>query len=319
MGGDRAPGAILDGALLACERGLHPEQVLLVGDEDAMGSHLESVGGNPGFSIQHASEVIGMDEKPAAALRAKPDSSIGGCVKAIRGGEATGMVCMGNTGACVGAATLGLGTLDGVRRPGIAVVLEWAGKPMVFIDMGANVTPRADHLRQYGVMGAVYSRDCLGVKEPRVGLFNIGEEESKGTDVLKETHALLKESSLRFVGNVEGDGIFTDQADVVVLDGFTGNAILKTLEGFGAYLLKLVGHGLKSHGAEWAPELIQDLGKTLDYSEYGGALLLGVKGIVVIGHGRSDAGAVANALRVGVLAADADVNRHIVSGLGEHS
>ena len=323
MGGDHAPEAILEGALLACDAdrgvGLTPERLLLVGDQERIEAWLAAHGGNPGFAVRHASEVIGMDESPAIALRKKRDSSIGGCVAAMRGGEAGAMVSMGNTGACVGAATLGLGTLEGVRRPGIAITLRLTGQPVTLLDMGANIACKPEHLLQYGLMGTVFARDLLGVESARVGLLNIGEEPSKGTDLLKEAHGLLSGSSLDFVGNVEGTDVFAGAADVVVTDGFTGNVVLKLMEGLSGFLMKLVVGELKAHGADWVDEVLGSLHQHTDYAEYGGALLLGVRGTVVIGHGRSDAQAVSNALALAARAVDRDVDAHIVEGVAAFS
>jgi len=188
MGGDQAPEATLAGAVLACDpKGkwrLPAERMLLVGDSKAIGPWLDGHGGNPGFAIAHASEVIGMEESPSQALRAKPDNSISVCVENVRTGQAGAVVSMGNTGAVVGAATIGLGTLEGVRRPGIAVTLDLTGHPVTILDMGANIVPKAQHLAQYALMGAIYMRDCLAVRDPRVALLNIGEERGKGTDLL---------------------------------------------------------------------------------------------------------------------------------------
>jgi glycerol-3-phosphate acyltransferase PlsX len=317
MGGDHAPGALLEGALLATtreERPLTPERILLVGDEVAIEAWFADNGGNPGFPVQHASQVIEMDDSPAKALRAKRDSSIGGCVKAIRGGLAGALVCMGNTGACVGASTLGLGTLEGVRRPGIAITLRMTGHPVTMMDMGANIASKPEHLLQYGVMGNILMRDMFGFEETRIGLLNIGEEASKGTDLCKESHALLSKSSLNFIGNVEGPDIFNGAADVVVTDGYTGNITLKMMEGLSGYLMKLVVKEVQAHGADWTGDVISALQRNTDYAEYGGALLLGVNGTVVIGHGRSDGLAVANAIDMAARALKAKVNQHIVEG-----
>ena len=257
MGGDDAPDALLRGALAACDPLGHlriaPERLLLVGDEEVIRPRLEALGGTPRFEVAHASEVIGMGDSPTQALRAKPDSSIAGCVKAVRSGQAGAIVSMGNTGACVGASTLGLGTLEGVRRPGIAVTLELTGHPVTLLDMGANIAPKPDHLYQYGSMASVYMRDCLGVREPRIGLLNVGEEKGKGTELLKEAHGLFEAGELKFVGNVEGSDIFRGVCDVVVTDGFTGNVVLKLLEQFSTFMLKLVMQQLREHDAEWGP------------------------------------------------------------------
>lgn len=318
MGGDLAPDAIVQGAVRATTPeggGLDPGELLLVGDETRIRPLLEASGVE--IEIQHASEVIEMTDSPAVALRAKPDSSIGGCVKAVREGRAGAVVGMGNTGACVGAATLGLGTLEGIRRPGIAVTLELTGSPVTLLDMGANIAPKPEHLFQYGVMGSVFAKDCLANsrENPRVGLLNIGTEEGKGTDLLKSTHGLFSRSALNFVGNIESGDVFRDVADVVVTDGFTGNVVLKLLEEFSGFMLKLLMGELASHQVEWGPEALSKVKRHIDYAEYGGAMLLGVQGVVVIGHGRSDGAAVANAIRLAQKALATDVNADIVEGV----
>jgi glycerol-3-phosphate acyltransferase PlsX len=324
MGGDDAPEATLRGALRAVAAGtpgrIAPERLLLVGDEPRMRSWLAEHGGNPGFALRHASQVIGMGESPAVALRAKKDSSIGGCVAAVKAGECGAIVAMGNTGAAVGAATMGLGTLEGVRRPGIAVTAELSGHPLTLLDMGANVAPQPRDLQQYGVMGSIYARDLCGVEAPRVALLNVGEEEGKGTELHKEAWELLaaagRAGQIAWIGNVEGGDLFRNRADVIVCDGFTGNVVLKLIEDFGAFMMELVLQELKLHEASWSREALASLSGKVDYSQYGGALLLGVRGVVVIGHGRSDEVAVANAiLRSAARALDAGVNRHIVEGL----
>jgi glycerol-3-phosphate acyltransferase PlsX len=319
MGGDYAPRATLGGALLACKNGPHalpPARIVLVGDQPRMEALLGELGGNPGFELVHASQVIEMGDSPAQALRSKPDASISVATRLVAEKKAGAVVGMGNTGACVAAATLGLGTLHGVKRPGIAVTLGLTGHPLTLLDMGANIAPKAPHLVQYGAMGAIYMRDCLGVQEPRVGLLNVGEEKGKGTDLLKEAFELFEASGLRFVGNVEGRDLFRGICDVIVTDGFTGNVVLKLLEQFSSFLLGMVLRELEQHGqADWGKKSLHSIKQSIDYSSYGGALLLGVNGVVVIGHGRSDERAVANALALGARAIHSDVNKHIEQGL----
>jgi glycerol-3-phosphate acyltransferase PlsX len=195
------------------------------------------------------------------------------------------------------------------------VTIGVTGRPVTLLDMGANIAPKPQHLLQYALMGQTFQRDCLKVTKPRIGLLNIGEEASKGTELLKGAHELLTRSGLTFVGNLEGSDVFQDRAEVIVADGFTGNVVLKLLEGFAGFMLNLVLGELQKHGVKWAPEALANVRRTIDYSEYGGALLLGVSGIVVIGHGRSDANAVKNALLLAAQAVDKRVNAHIVQGL----
>jgi glycerol-3-phosphate acyltransferase PlsX len=327
MGGDHAPDSILRGAIAACSKDakvrVDAERLLLVGDETTIRSKLSALNTPPGFAIRHASQVIGMGESPATGLRAKPDSSIASMTAALKQQQAGAAVSMGNTGAVVAAATLGLGTLPGVKRPGIAVTVELTGHPLTIVDMGANASPKPEHLFQYGVMGSIYMRDCLGKEKPRVGLLNIGEEEGKGTDLYKEAYQELKASSLAFVGNLEGNDLFLDKADVVVVDGFTGNVVLKLMEGFAAFMLGSAMRELAKKGFAGAAEALAPVRRSVEYSEYGGALLLGVSGVVIIGHGKSDERAVANAIGLAARALDTKVNEDIVEGLtrvaGEHA
>jgi glycerol-3-phosphate acyltransferase PlsX len=319
MGGDNAPDAILRGALAACDPNqrwkLPASRVLLVGDEAVVRARLAALGGDPGFAILHASQVVGMGESPAVALRGKPDSSIAKMIGATKAGAAGAAVSMGNTGAVVGAATLGLGMLPGVLRPGIAVTLKLTGKPLTLMDMGALLEPKPESLMQFGVMGAAWSRALLDVAEPRVGLLNVGEEEGKGTDTLKAAWKLLKDAPVRFVGNIEGHDLFVDKVDVVVTDGFTGNVVLKLLEEFAGFMLGMTLEELAKGGVTVPKPALAGIKKHIDYAEYGGALLLGVNGIVIIGHGRSDENAVAYALALGARALDANVNARFVAGL----
>lgn len=321
FGGDAGHAVVLGGALRACDPEgslrLDPSRILLVGDEKLIDASLAELGGDPGFGRLHASETIGMEEKPAAALRAKRDSTIVVGTKAVRSGEAGAFVSMGNTGAVVGAGTLSLGTLPGVRRPAIAVTQELVGRPITILDVGANVSPKASDLLAYAVMGSVLQSHVLDVQNPRIGLLNIGEEPSKGTELLQEAFGLLEASPLTFAGNIESGDIFGGEVDVVVADGFTGNICLKLMEGMAGFMIQLVMAELESHRVGWGAEALSKLRRRVDYSEYGGALLLGVEGVVVIGHGRSDENAVSNALGLATRALDRGVNRDIVAGMQE--
>jgi len=321
MGGDQAPGVVLDSVAMVCDPqsslAVDPDRLLLVGDEEVIRAGLRERRCSPELAVQHAAQVIGMDEKPGQALRSKPEASIPVGIGCVRAGAAGAFISMGNTGAVVGAATLGLGTLPGIRRPGIAVTTHMTGRPVTVLDMGANVVPKPAHLLHYGLMGSTLASNVDGLEHPRVGLLNIGEESSKGTDLVREAHGLLSESSLNFVGNVESGEIFGDKVDVVVTDGFTGNVFLKTLEGLSSFMLQRITQQLDAHQAGWAGEVLADLRHHVDYSEYGGALLLGVNGVVIIGHGRSDSRAVANAIRQAARALDVDVNADIVRALAD--
>jgi len=321
MGGDNAPDAIVRGALLAVSpkfrQPLPVERILLVGDEALLRARLKELGGDPGFAIRHATQVVGMGESPAQALRAKPDSTIASMTLACKEGQAGAAVSMGNTGAVVGAATLLLGTLPGVKRPGIAVTTNLSGRPLTVLDMGANIAPKAEHLVQYGVMGSVYASDCLGQAGARVALLNVGEEEGKGTELYKEAYKLLQAAPIEFVGNLEGNDLLSNKAEVLVTDGFTGNVVLKLLEDVAGFMVKLTLTEIGKHGLAVPPAALAAIKKSIDYSEYGGAPLLGVNGIVIIGHGRSDENAVANALALAARALDGDVNAHIVAGLAQ--
>ena len=320
MGGDHAPRAVLEGALSAVRsdgaNALDPERLVLVGPEEPTRTGWAQLGGPTEVTFLDAPDTIGMGEKPGVALRAKPKASIPVAMGAVKAGAAGAVVSMGNTGAMVGAATMILRTLPGVRRPGIAVTVPFTDKPLTILDMGANTAPRAQDLVEYAVMGSAFQAACVDNPEPRVGLLNIGEEEEKGTAFTKEAHSLLSEADIRFEGNIEPSELFEGRADVLVTDGFTGNVVLKLIEGFAEFLIPRVMGAAAKHGTPIAPEAIGSLSKSLSYSDYGGALLMGVNGVVIIGHGRSDSTAVTNALRVARQALDAQVNAKVVTALG---
>jgi phosphate acyltransferase len=318
MGGDHAPREIVRGALRAVEKGwVRPEELIFVGDRDRMAAELKEAGADASaFPMQHASEVVDMGDSPVDALRKKRDSSIVVATELVRKHRAAAVVSAGHTGAAVACAKLRLGSLEGIRRPGIAVVFESLKGTSVVIDVGANVDCKPVHLFQYGVMGHAYARDVLGVSAPRIALLNIGEEEEKGNRLIKETADLLRQSGLPFVGNVEGQDLFKGKADVMVCDGFVGNLLLKASEGMGEFMLHLMGRELAADlPADRAKAAVGRVASHIDYAEHGGALLLGVDGIVVIGHGRSDARAASSMIRTAKRYVSAEVNRHIVSAL----
>ncbi len=303
MGGDHAPAATVEGALLAVRQ--QGVEVALVGREDALRAELARHGSAPpGVTVVHASEVIEMDEHPAQAARTKRDSSMIVGMRLVKRGEAQAFVSAGNTGGAMAAALLALGRLRGVERPAIGALLpKLAGGVTLLLDAGANAECRPSHLVQFAHMGVAYLERALAVNNPSVGLLNIGEEATKGSPLAQEAHALLAASSLNFFGNVEGRDLTRGVVDVIVTDGFTGNVVLKTAEG----VLEMFGRELKSAltsrpyylpAALMLRPALNGLAKKFDYSEYGGAPLLGTNGVVVIAHGRSDAKAIASSIRV---------------------
>jgi glycerol-3-phosphate acyltransferase PlsX len=292
MGGDKAPGEILAGALQAFADGI---PVVLVGPEG-----LEGVADLP---MIHASEVIGMDEDPAKSVRQKRDSTLVRAAEAVRDGAASAMISAGNTGATMASALLRMGRISGVARPAIATPVPVpGGTPTVLLDAGANAEVQADWLVQFAVMGSVYSRKRFGVENPRVGLLSIGEEPGKGDSLRKEAWELLSATGgFNFIGNVEGRDLMTGVVDVVVTDGFTGNVVLKTLEGSLKTVVKALfsafGQPEYAEAANTLMPALLPLYETLDPDTYGGAILLGVDGVCIISHGSSSARAMLNGIR----------------------
>jgi glycerol-3-phosphate acyltransferase PlsX len=304
MGGDRAPREIVKGARQAMEAGI---PVVLVGRRAALG-------GVDGMDVIDASEVIEMHDDPAQGVRRKKDASLVRAAEAVRDGRAAAMVSAGNTGATMASALLRMGRIKGVSRPAIATPIPVPGEtPTVLIDAGANAECQPEWLVQFAQMGTVFAHHRFGIDEPKVGLLSIGEEASKGNTLVKETHELLVSASgVRFVGNVEGRDIMTSAVDVVVTDGFTGNVVLKTLEGGVKAIVKALLDAFSSQPqykepAEALLPALVPLYETLDPDTYGGAMLLGVDGVCIISHGSSGARAVVNAIRVGREMVDADV------------
>ncbi len=321
MGGDHAPREVIRGAVQAAsDLGL---QVTLVGREELLRDELRSMGVREGtVSLTHASEIVEMCEVPGVAIRKKKHSSIRVGLNLVAEGEASAFVSAGNSGAVMAGALYVLRKVKGVDRPAIAATIPTPSGPIVLIDAGANVDCKPSHLLQFGFMGESYARKILGISRPRVGLVSIGEEETKGTDLTRDAVALFRKTGLNFAGNVEGRDFFAGKADVFVCDGFVGNVVLKTMEGMASAL----GHFLKDEigksafaklGVLMAGGAIRSVKKRLDYTEYGGAPLLGVKGGVVICHGSSDAKAIKNAIRsAGSLhecGVDEDISKSIAS------
>jgi glycerol-3-phosphate acyltransferase PlsX len=316
MGGDHAPRPEVEGAVVAArEFGV---RILLVGHAPELRRELakHSHRGLP-IEIVPASEVITMNDSPSQAFRKKKDSSAHVATKLVRGGLADGLISAGNTGAVMAVARFGLGTLSSVDRPALAAPFPTArGGTSVLLDVGANVDSKPAHLVQFAVMGEIYYRAIFGTRRPKVALLSIGEEEMKGNELTREVHTRLKHSTLNFVGNVEGREIFGGDVDVIVCDGFIGNIALKISEGVAQHIVTLLKDALQSTlssqvGYVLSRKAYKNFRKKIDYSEYGGAPLLGVRGVTVIGHGSSNAHAIKNAIRVATELVRGGVNERI--------
>jgi phosphate acyltransferase len=301
MGGDQAPGPVVDGAVAAARHA--STAIVLVGPVDRLAAELGRHADAARLPIRlvNAPDVIGMDESPAIGLRRKPRASIRVAVGEVVEQRAGALVSAGSTGATVMAAYAGLGLLARAERPALATTVPTKRSPAVLLDAGANVKCRPGHLLHFGVMGAVDAQVALGVAEPRVGLLSIGEEESKGNDLTREAHRLLKAAPVRFIGNVEARDVYAGVADVIVCDGFTGNVALKVSEGLVDMVETLLEDELSSTfsarvGSLLSLRAFRRFRRRVDSSEYGGAPLLGVNGVVIVGHGRSSAKAVRNAI-----------------------
>ena len=319
MGSDRAPAVEVEGAMQAVSEYGH--DVLLVGDEAAIRKELTKYKASTDkISILHAPEKIEMHEPAAISVRRKRKSSIVVGLDALKRNQADSFISAGNTGAVVCAATLSLRMLPGVERPGIAIVIPTLTGTSLIIDVGANINPKPIHLFQNAVMADAYSKYILHKENPKVGLLNVGEEETKGTEFIKEAHTLLSESRLNFVGNIEGRDIYTGDVDIILCDGFVGNVILKVSESIIDTLVRALKNEIKSNliatlGAALAASAFKALKKKMDYAEYGGAPLLGVDGRCIISHGSSNPKAIKNAIRVAGEFKEQSVNRHIIEEL----
>lgn len=316
FGGDHAPTECIAGAALALQKGfVQPDQLILTGPRDAVLAALQAHKvPAAGITVVDAPDVLADTDTPTDAMKKKPRNSIALGIQELKEGRAGAFVSAGSTGTVVAAATLGLRCLEGIRRPAIGAIIAGEKHPFLVLDVGANPMPKAHHLAQYALMGSAYYRGTLGVAEPRVGILNIGSEELKGNPLVREARALMKQLPINFHGNVEGLEVFSGDCHVIVTDGFTGNVLLKVSEGVAEYLLRIM-FGLMQHAGVDGKAMKQVQAGILprvDFSEYGGALLLGVEGVVTICHGRSKAPAFANAIRFAMRAMQAEVNRHIV-------
>src|SRR3972149_6016111 len=318
MGGDHAPQVEGEGAVLAAKE--YGSQIILVGDAEIVEKELSkyAVKDLP-ISIRHASEVIGMEESPSKALR-KRDSSMRAAFDLVKNGEAAAVVSAGNSGAAMATAMVVLRKLEGVARPAIATVMPTLKGACVVLDVGANVDCKPFHLAQFAVMGDVYAQFILKKERPRVGLLSNGSEETKGTDLTRETHAILKQLPMNYIGYIEGRDIFAGNADVVVCDGFVGNVVLKTSEGLAdaiSQMLKeeILKSPLAKLGYLLSKGAFRKFKKKVDYSEYGGAPLLGIDGVGIISHGSSTPNAIKNAIRVAQEFSGSGVNKILLDHL----
>jgi phosphate acyltransferase len=327
MGGDNAPQPIVEGAIDAARRLGDELRIVLVGDEAAVRPYLKpEVARELSIEVYHTSETIGMAESATSVIRRRRDASIVVATRLLSEGAVDALVSAGNTGAVVTSALLGLGRLQGVDRPAIASIVPTPTGHCVLLDVGANSDTKANHLFQFGVMGRVYAQYVFEVPNPRVGLLNIGEESSKGSEAAQHAFKMLDDSraNLNFIGNVEGRDILRGTADVVVCDGFTGNVILKFAESVVGMVVEVTRREMAENlkyrfGALLLKPLLHRLRNKLNYEEYGGAPLLGVNGVVVIAHGRSSPKAIMNAIRVGGISAREQVASKIREELTRES
>ncbi|MDR2811809.1 MAG: phosphate acyltransferase PlsX [Endomicrobium sp.] len=325
MGGDFAPISTVKGAILAAMESKH--KVLLVGPEKLLTKEMSKYAKRYNvksldIEIVNASQIISMDEHPVNAVRQKRDSSLSICAKLVADGKANAFISMGNSGAVMTAALFYLKRIDGVLRPAISTIFPTIDGHCIIADMGANVDCKPEHLLQFGIMASSFYTKITGLKRPRVGLVSIGEEDTKGNELTLAAFKLLKKADINFVGNVEGRDIPKSKADIVICDGFVGNIILKLGEGLAEILLKLIKVSFKRHPISWAslPFLwfaIKDLRKKVDYNEVGGAPLLGVDGVCIVGHGASNCKAVKNAIFTGAKAVEYNLIKDIKEAIAK--
>ncbi|MDR0454629.1 MAG: phosphate acyltransferase PlsX [Deferribacteraceae bacterium] len=317
MGGDYAPASIIAGAVNAVKE--YDTNVILVGQESVITAELKKIlpAGDPRITVQHAEQIINMDDIPSQIIRGKRNSSVHTGLKLVKDGIASAFYSAGNTGAVMAAAMLTLRTLDGINRPAIATVLPSVKKHFVMIDVGANVDSKPENYLHFAIMGSAYAKSVLHIESPEVGLLSIGEEDVKGNEITKTVFALLKKcKAINFTGNVEAKELFKGKADVIVCDGFVGNIALKTSESVAVFIAALLKQVLSKSIISKLGALLMLTGlkrfkKRVNPEEYGGAPLLGVGGICIIGHGSSSAFAVKNAVRVAIEMINHDINNSI--------
>lgn len=303
MGGDNAPEVVVQGAILAsAESGI---DITLLGDREAILSKLGRNRESDHIKVYHCKEAVLMDEPPVKAIRRKTDSSIMAAFDLLKKGEVDAVVSAGNSGATMAAGILTLGKVEGVERPGLACVIPAESGKVILIDVGGNVDCRPIHILQFGVMANAFATSCLGLQDPKIGLLSIGKEAGKGNEQVRAAYELLQESPLNFVGNIEGQDIFTGQVQIVACDGFVGNVALKLVEGMAEAVTRrlkqemlnsLIGRALALFGHRF----FKKFNKSLDYAEYGGAPILGIRGVGIVCHGGSSANAIKNAIKMAV-------------------
>jgi len=305
MGGDKAPEAVIAGAIEALKSLEQDDEIILVGPKSVIESKLPKVISRQGrLSVEEAPDVIGMDESPIDSLRKKPRSSIGVLAKLGKLGRADAVISAGNTGACVVAFQMRMRNIEGVNRPGIAVVFPTFEGPVTICDVGANIACKPINLYQYAIMSTIYARQLFGIQNPRVGLMSIGEEDAKGNENVKKARELIKrDPKVKFIGNIEGRDIFKGVCDVAICDGFVGNVILKLTEGLVDGLFKTIKKEIMSNRMRFVlgpifGGVMRDIYRKHDYNEYGGALLLGVNGTAIICHGASEDRTIRNAILI---------------------
>jgi phosphate acyltransferase len=326
-GGDYAPNEIIKGSLMAADE--YDIEIMLVGKKSLI--HLTSarkIKNNPRISIVEASQVIGPEDHPMKAVLSKKDSSIVVGTNLLKEGKADAFVSAGNTGALFGAAFLHLGIIEGIERPAICTTLEITGShPVLILDAGANADCKPHYLQQFAEMGSAFAKKVIGIENPKIGLLNVGSEPTKGSHLAIESYSLIKETGLNFIGNIEGNDVIKGKADVVVTDGFTGNVVIKTLEGLGEAVQKFkhlwrdISKTFQVHGSALLGSVEMDSwAKTMDFREYGGACLLGVKGNVIKAHGRSKAAAIKNAVNLAIQTVEGNIYSSILEEVknGEH-
>ncbi|NMB38446.1 MAG: phosphate acyltransferase PlsX [Firmicutes bacterium] len=314
FGGDYAPEQIAAGCLQAADIARIP--ILLTGDQNILESLIKDKPGSELIEIVHASEQIGMEEAPIEAVRKKKESSLVVAANLVRQKKAAALISAGNTGACMAASLLNIGRVRGIERPAITCLMPTLNGVCLIVDAGANVDCRPKYLLQFAQMGSIYAEKVLAVAKPRIGLLNIGEEPHKGNDLSQKSYQLLANSELNFIGNVEGRDISHGEVDVVVCDGFVGNTIIKFAEGLGSALFSMLKtEFMKSTPRKIAASVLRpglkNIAKKMDYTEYGGAPLLGVNGAVIIAHGTSNQKAIYNAIRAAKTAVDNQVVQSI--------